>query len=329
MRNCQVTHRPGPDLRRALARHRRGKSGRRSQCRPLGLNGDHFPFWKFFLETAAKNCCALGRLPRSRSSWRMKRREAKAAGLARYSTGKPCKHGHLCERYTNSGHCVECERVRPLTDEYRSANRARYWANVEVARTRSREAHRRYRIKNYERELVRGREGKRRRYHEQKPGARTREQIIADRDARRTAKAAARESRLAALASDREARRLASAERARERGRAWRAANPDRYRDLIRGWKKRNRPKVNADRRSREIRKRTEIVADLTKLQRGRCAYCRVRLVPGVRHVDHIQPRARGGANVRRNLQLACAECNVAKGARDPIAFAQSLGRLL
>ncbi len=38
----------------------------------------------------------------------MKRREAKALGLPKYSTGKPCKKGHLSERYTKTSHCVEC-----------------------------------------------------------------------------------------------------------------------------------------------------------------------------------------------------------------------------
>lgn len=38
----------------------------------------------------------------------MKRREAKALGLPKYSTGKPCRRGHLSERYTNTAHCVKC-----------------------------------------------------------------------------------------------------------------------------------------------------------------------------------------------------------------------------
>lgn len=38
----------------------------------------------------------------------MKRREAKALGLPKYNTGKPCRRGHLSERYTKNSHCVEC-----------------------------------------------------------------------------------------------------------------------------------------------------------------------------------------------------------------------------
>jgi hypothetical protein len=39
------------------------------------------------------------------------REEARAAGLTFYSTGRPCEHGHACERYVSSGGCVECTRA--------------------------------------------------------------------------------------------------------------------------------------------------------------------------------------------------------------------------
>lgn len=38
--------------------------------------------------------------------------DAKAAGLQRYRTGKPCKYGHDTERYTATGICVGCTRAR-------------------------------------------------------------------------------------------------------------------------------------------------------------------------------------------------------------------------
>jgi hypothetical protein len=39
------------------------------------------------------------------------RAEAKAKGLNRYFTGKPCKHGHVAERKVFNATCVECERA--------------------------------------------------------------------------------------------------------------------------------------------------------------------------------------------------------------------------
>jgi hypothetical protein len=36
------------------------------------------------------------------------RKEAQEKGLPRYFTGKPCKHGHVCERQAVDGQCSEC-----------------------------------------------------------------------------------------------------------------------------------------------------------------------------------------------------------------------------
>jgi DNA-binding XRE family transcriptional regulator len=39
------------------------------------------------------------------------RDEAIAAGLKRYETGKPCKHGHIAPRFVCTRSCVECVRL--------------------------------------------------------------------------------------------------------------------------------------------------------------------------------------------------------------------------
>lgn len=39
----------------------------------------------------------------------IKKRDAKAQGLKKYFTGKPCKNGHLSERLVSDGHCIECK----------------------------------------------------------------------------------------------------------------------------------------------------------------------------------------------------------------------------
>jgi hypothetical protein len=38
----------------------------------------------------------------------MSQAEAKAEGVKRYWTGKSCKHGHPCCRYTSNGCCIKC-----------------------------------------------------------------------------------------------------------------------------------------------------------------------------------------------------------------------------
>lgn len=69
--------------------------------------------------------------------------------------------------------------------------------------------------------------------------------------------------------------------------------------------------------------------AKLLKLQRGKCANCRVSLRRAGSQLDHIMPLARGGKNDDGNVQLLCPTCNNRKRASDPIDWARRNGRLL
>lgn len=40
------------------------------------------------------------------------RKDAKNKKLKRYFNGKPCRHGHICERYVGDGKCCECASIR-------------------------------------------------------------------------------------------------------------------------------------------------------------------------------------------------------------------------
>lgn len=142
----------------------------------------------------------------------------------------------------------------------------------------------------------------------------------------------------AARVAERKAQSAASAERRREKQRAaqkaWREANPDRVRFLTKRWRAENPDRHRANKkRSKRLRgegnseRRNRVVRDLLPKQNGKCAYCRVPLTEI--HVDHIQPRARRGSNARRNLQLCCVDCNMAKRDKDPLQFARETGRLL
>ena len=53
----------------------------------------------------------------------MKRAEAKAQGLKFYNTGKPCKHGHLSDRYTSTAICFECVKIAGV-DRYKNNREA-------------------------------------------------------------------------------------------------------------------------------------------------------------------------------------------------------------
>lgn len=73
------------------------------------------------------------------------------------------------------------------------------------------------------------------------------------------------------------------------------------------------------------MKDRREILA----LQNNKCAWCRANLRRAKIHTDHIVPLALGGRNGRQNIQFLCAPCNLSKGAKDPVAFAQECGRLI
>jgi len=115
-------------------------------------------------------------------------------------------------------------------------------------------------------------------------------------------------------------------------------ANPSAHRAKANKWYGENLEKARTAARVRERNKRTKKaesgshthcdIIDILRLQKGRCGYCRVRLSDKY-HVDHIVPLKRGGSNMRSNLQILCQPCNQTKSAKDPIAFAQSLGKLL
>ena len=45
------------------------------------------------------------------------RKDARDRGLKRYFTGRPCKYGHIAERFTSNGSCVECGIAAQQTPE--------------------------------------------------------------------------------------------------------------------------------------------------------------------------------------------------------------------
>lgn len=82
------------------------------------------------------------------------RKEAKSLGLTRYYTGKKCKHGHVSERRTANGVCVDCgividkkSRSNPAVKEKRKITRSAY---TKENREKIREKQKENRLKNKE-----------------------------------------------------------------------------------------------------------------------------------------------------------------------------------
>ena len=197
------------------------------------------------------------------------RREAWKRDLTRFFTGRPCEKGHVAERQTSNGSCVECRRDTRGTAEYRAKKKLRA---------------ERYRAKNPD--VVR---------------AQARKRYAETIDAHR----------------------------------AKRAANAEQRKVYQKAWREKNRPASALHRRARRARLRaaegTHTLNDVKHIgerQKWKCHWCG-KPTKNKYHIDHIKPLANGGANSPSNLAVACASCNRQKGATDPIAFAQRLGRLL
>jgi hypothetical protein len=96
------------------------------------------------------------------------RKKAKEEGLTKYYTGKPCKNGHVSERYVAKGTCLECGKI--ANDKFHTANptKACEWAI-------------RYANRNKEKVLKKGRDY----YHDNKAYfkeySKRRKQFIKDR----------------------------------------------------------------------------------------------------------------------------------------------------
>jgi 5-methylcytosine-specific restriction endonuclease McrA len=101
----------------------------------------------------------------------------------------------------------------------------------------------------------------------------------------------------------------------------WRRENPDRVRELSRGWAHTRRKRMGGGVSAADE-------AEWRAKQKKVCHWCGKRCAKGF-HVDHIEPLARGGKHELRNLCIACPPCNRRKWDKDPIIFAQEIGKLL
>lgn len=228
--------------------------------------------------------------------------EARARGDRTFDPGAPCVHGHVSLRWTNNGICIECKRARD--NAYNAAHPEEHLARARASAARRPDEIRAYRKAYYA-------------AHADEAKTRTREWELANPERSRAAK----------RAWDRK-----NAERLRHTARERRAANPEPYRAMHRAWKRRNKHKVKEQehrRRARELGARLgcrkEYAAFVKWARSARavpCYWCGKRTKKSARHIDHIIPLARGGADAIENLCVACAPCNVTKNAHMPYEFA-------
>ena len=69
-------------------------------------------------------------------------------------------------------------------------------------------------------------------------------------------------------------------------------------------------------------------VRELKEKQKNRCYWCHTDISKEY-HIDHYTPLSKGGEHLIDNIVLTCPFCNMSKHDKDPIDFANKLGRLL
>jgi 5-methylcytosine-specific restriction endonuclease McrA len=249
----------------------------------------------------------------------IERAAARASGLTRYFTGKPCKHGHVAERVASNGRCIVClydaeKRYIAAHPEKIREKRRDYERNAGPERRAAhKDADKRWRDANADKNALRKKlwdvaNPDRRRKHGKKWRDANPEKIRVKNKRYKAENA----ERLAPIAL--------------ERTRQWEKDNPEKAAENHRVVRRRRRARI-AGIEGDHTRSETDA---LLRAQRFICAEptCGADIHKR-RHLDHIHPIARGGSNGIENLQWLCPSCNRRKGARDPAEWAQINGRLL
>lgn len=67
-----------------------------------------------------------------------KQDEALEAGHLTYNTGKPCRRGHVSDRYTSNGMCVGCVKMKDAARKEQRVERRRKYVNARVQNLQAR-----------------------------------------------------------------------------------------------------------------------------------------------------------------------------------------------
>jgi len=229
------------------------------------------------------------------------RKDALSLGLKRYFTGKQCKYGHSEERLTSNCFCVKCGKIK---DELTREKRSHYFM---LYRNKNKESislkGTLYRTNNKDKEKNRHKEYKNN----------NKNKII--------------EENKRYYMANKLKRNAAST--------LWQKENINKVREYWRRYRQQHPHRNQISEHNRRSKKRNsegthtaQDIKDLYAAQKGRCAYCKVK-VGDKYHIDHIQPLSKGGGNGKDNLQICCPTCNLRKHAKDPVDFAQELGLLI
>lgn len=243
-----------------------------------------------------------GRTPPGAPTPKQMWKASQARGEHVYDPGIPCVRGHHSLRWSNSGICIACKHVSG--NAYNAAH-----AEQHRARARESAARRPDEIKAYRKAYYLA--------HREEAI-----QVAAEWEKANPTRVRARRARWYRDHRERAlATRTAWARRNRkqvsEAHAAYRAANPEKVKA------------AKSLRRARELGAATgdrKAYTAFVKWSRSApsvpCYWCKRKTKPGHRHLDHIIPLSKGGADAVGNLGVACPNCNARKSAKLPFFFA-------
>lgn len=229
------------------------------------------------------------------------RKDARAAGLKLFFTGRECKNGHKEQRRVSNSNCLLCEKMQ---------NKRYYDSNPDFHRKRSAE----WRENNPEK------------YAQQHENKRL----------KRKEMAALKPKREKMCPKERERNRyIRDKEKRLAQSKAYYEKNKEKIKKYRVKWASENIEKVKAARWRRKARLKgaagsfsSRDIEALMEKQKGRCVECRSCIKERF-DIDHIMPLFLGGSNYPKNLQLLCRVCNRKKSYKDPFVWANENGRLL
>lgn len=271
------------------------------------------------------------------------REQATSLGLKRFFTGNPCKNGHISERFTKDGKCVECNRLacrarhhrRVHSDQSRLERSLSYAETLKKARIR-REVQALKRIsRNSENALfTAGKRAGQSRYKTNRacPKGHRGERYIPSR----TCCECSREWGTSETRKiyDREYNEE-NKEKISSRSKRYFAENHSKVLKSVRLWAKNNKDKVKAIKHNYKVRRRALIaegvssarLAEWVERQKKWCYWCGENCLSGY-HIDHYVPLSKGGKHDTDNMVISCPKCNIRKNAKDPYDFANEMGKL-
>lgn len=257
------------------------------------------------------------------------RTQARLNGETHYFTGKPCKNGHVANRFVSNYCCVICSDEMGRIWETKNADR--------VAETRSIYAEK-HKDKINRKSLDWYYANK------EKCAARVKEWSAANKDKRNEATKIRRAANPEKTTADSKRSYERNKEKRKEEARLYRLNNKDRIwqvkfpekaKESRRRWNSTEEGKlykVLASQKRRAVKKAAagnitkEDLRRITEAQGGKCAYCQKKTKLTL---DHIVAISKGGEHMPRNVQMLCGSCNSKKHDKDPLIYARQIGLLL